>query len=447
MRKYSKSDILKMAKEEHVGYVRLQFTDILGTIKAVEISVAQLEDALDNKIMFDGSSIEGFVRIKEADMFLRPDLDTWMILGFEDDTYGRVARLICDVYTSYGKPFPGDPRYILKKQIKALNDYGINALSVGFEPEFFLFKLDEKGAPTLEPVDRASYFDLSPMDGASSVRRDIAMELQKLGFVIQTAHHEVAAGQEEINFRFSHVLEACDNVQTFKQVVKVIARKHGYLATFMPKPIAGINGSGMHTNCSLEDADGANLFFDPNDPMKLSLLCRKWITGIMKHARALAAITNPTVNSYKRLIPGYEAPCYVCWSDANRSAMIRIPASRGKGTRTELRNVDATCNPYLALATILAAGLDGIKTTPDGETLPPVYDNIFALTREQRENQGILNLPENLKDALKEMTRDPLIYSVYGEHTYNKYREAKQKEWDSYRSLITPWEIENYLVK
>lgn len=445
MRKYTKSDILKMAKEEEVGYVRLQFTDILGTIKAVEISVNQLEDALDNKIMFDGSSIEGFVRIKEADMFLRPDINTWMILDFEDSTYGKVARLICDVYTSYGKPFPGDPRYILKRQIKALNEAGISALSVGFEPEFFLFKMTSDGKPTLDPVDSASYFDLSPMDGASSVRRDIAMELQKLGFVIQTAHHEVAAGQEEVNFRFSHVLEACDNVQTFKQVVKVVARKHGYHATFMPKPIAGINGSGMHTNTSLEDEGGVNLFFDPADPMKLSLLCRKWIAGLIKHARGIAAITNPTVNSYKRLIPGYEAPCYVCWSDANRSAMIRIPASRGKGTRTELRNVDATCNPYLALAVILAAGLDGIKTVQDDELIPPVYDNIFALTREQREAQGIPNLPENLKDALKEMSRDPLIYSVLGEHTYTKYLEAKQKEWDKYRSLITPWEVDMYL--
>ena len=445
MRKYSKADILKMAKEEKVGYVRLQFTDILGSIKAVEISVAQLDDALDNKIMFDGSSIEGFVRIKEADMFLRPDLDTWMILDFEDSTYGKVARLICDVYTSYGKPFVGDPRFILKRQIKALNDMGISALDVGFEPEFFLFKLDEKGCPTLNPVDKGSYFDLSPIDGAEYVRRDIAMELERLGFVIQTAHHEVAPGQEEINFRFAHVLEACDNVQTFKQVVKFIARKHGYLATFMPKPIAGINGSGMHTNCSLSDAEGVNLFYDPNDPMKLSLLCRKWISGIIKHARSLAALTNPSVNSYKRLIPGYEAPCYVCWSDANRSAMIRIPASRGKGTRTELRNVDATANPYLALAAILAAGMDGLKNIKEEELVPPVYDNIFSLTREQREAQGIPNLPENLKDAVKEMTRDSLIYQMLGDHTYNKYLEAKRLEWEQYRSYVSDWEISHYL--
>ena len=447
MTKYSKSDILKMAQEEKVSYVRLQFTDILGTIKAVEISVAQLGDALDNKIIFDGSSVEGFVRIKEADMFLHPDLNTWMVLDFEDNKFGKVARLICDIYTSYGKPFQGDPRYILKRQIKAMEDMGFAALDVGFEPEFFLFKLDENGKPTVNPVDEGSYVDLSPIDGAEYVRRDIALELERLGFEIQTVHHEVAPGQEEINFRFAHVLEACDNVQTFKQVVKFIARKHGFHATFMPKPIAGINGSGMHTNCSLSDKDGTNLFYDLNDPMKLSLTCRKWITGIMKHARGFSAVTNPSVNSYKRLIPGFEAPCYICWSDANRSSMIRIPASRGKGTRTELRNVDGMANPYLALAVILAAGLDGIKNTKDEDVLPPVYDNIFALSREQREAMGILNMPENLKDAIKELKADPLMYQTLGDHTFSKYVEAKEIEWDKYRTLVTPWEIESYINK
>lgn len=445
MPKYTKSDILKKAKEEKVAYVRLQFTDILGTIKAVEISVTQLEDALDNKIIFDGSSVEGFVRIKEADMVLHPDLNTWLILDFEDNTYGKVARLICDVYTSYGKPFQGDPRYILKKQIKALKDLGFSTLDVGFEPEFFLFKLDDKGLPTLNPVDEGSYFDLSPIDGGESIRREIALELEKLGFEIQTVHHEVARGQEEINFRFAHVLEACDNVQTFKQVVKVIARKRGYYATFMPKPIQGINGSGMHTNCSLVDAEGNNLFYDPNDPMKLSLVCRKWISGIIKHSRSFAAITNPTINSYKRIIPGYEAPCYVCWSDANRSSMIRIPASRGKGTRTELRNVDGTANPYLALAVILASGLDGIANIKEKDLIPPVYDNIFALTREQREAMGIPNLPENLKDAMKEFKSDKLMYQTLGEHCFNKYCEAKDIEWEEYRSIVTEYEIKKYL--
>ena len=447
MKKYSMSDILEMAKKENVTYIRLQFSDILGNIKAVEINVSSLSDALDNKIIFDGSSVEGFVRIKEADMSLHPDYDTWTILSFEDPSYGKVARLICDVYTSYGKPFQGDPRYILKKQIRALNDAGIMNFDVGFEPEFFLFKLDEKGQPIVEPIDDGSYFDLSPIDGAQNIRRDIAMELEKLGFVISTAHHEVAPGQEEINFRFAHVLEACDNLQTFKQVVKCIARKHGYHATFMPKPIVGINGSGMHTNCSMSDAEGTNLFYDANDPMKLSLMCRKFISGILRHARSMAAITNPTVNSYKRLIPGYEAPCYVCWSDANRSSMIRIPASRGQGTRAELRHVDAMANPYLALAVIIGAGLDGINNTKEEELIPPVYDNIFSLTREQREAQGIMNLPENLKDAVKEAKSDPLVYQVLGEHCFNKFITAKNLEWEQYRCLISDWEYKMYLSK
>ena len=447
MKKYTKSEILKMAEEQNVRYVRLQFSDILGSIKAVEISVSQLADALDNKIIFDGSSVEGFVRIKEADMFLHPDYDTWVILPFEDNAYGTVARMICDIYTSYGKPFQGDPRYILKKQIRAMNEAGIANFDVGFEPEFFLFKLDEKGQPIVDPVDDGSYFDLSPIDGAENVRRDIALELERLGFVIQTAHHEVAPGQEEINFRFAHVLEACDNLQTFKQVVKVIARKHGFHATFMPKPIAGVNGSGMHTNCSISDSNGTNLFYDAEDPMKLSLLCRKFISGIIKHSRGMAAITNPTVNSYKRLIPGYEAPCYVCWSDANRSSMIRIPASRGQGTRAELRHVDSMCNPYLALAVIIAAGLDGIKNLGDDEIVPPVYDNIFSLTREQREAQGIQNLPENLKDALKEMRQDDLIYQVLGEHCFTKFLAAKNIEWEEFRCLVTEWELKKYLSR
>ncbi|MCR4562768.1 MAG: type I glutamate--ammonia ligase [Bacilli bacterium] len=447
MKKYTKKDILALAKSENVRYVRLQFTDILGTIKAVEIAVGQLPDALDNKIMFDGSSIEGFVRIKEADMYLRPDIDTWMVLPFEDTAHGKVARLICDVYTSYGKPFPGDPRYILKQAIAKMQKAGFSSLNVGFEPEFFLFKLDEKGSPIVEPIDHASYFDLSPIDGGEYVRRDIALELENLGFVVQTAHHEVAPGQQEINFKYADVLTACDNVQTFKQVVKFIARKNGYLASFMPKPVAGMNGSGMHTNCSLSDAEGNNIFYDPDDPMKLSLVCRKWITGIIKHARGFSALTNPTVNSYKRLIPGYEAPCYVCWSDANRSSMIRIPATRGAGTRTEIRCVDPTANPYLALAGIIAAGLDGIKNVSEDELIKPVYDNIFSLTPEQRAAAGIPNMPDNLHDAIKELKKDPIMKETIGDHTFNKYVEAKEIEWDRFRTDITDWELRKYLNK
>lgn len=447
MKKYTKKDILQMAEDENVQYVRLQFTDILGTIKAVEIAVGQLEDALDNKIMFDGSSIEGFVRIKEADMYLRPDYSTWMVLGFEDSTYGKIARLICDVYTPYGKPFPGDPRFILKQTVEKMKTAGFESLNVGFEPEFFLFKLDEKGNPILDPIDQASYFDLSPIDGGEYIRRDIALELERLGFVIQTAHHEVAPGQNEINFRFANVVEACDNVQTFKQVVKFIAHRHGYLATFMPKPVAGMNGSGMHTNCSLADKDGNDIFYDEKDPMKLSMVCRKWISGVIKHARGFALLTNPIVNSYKRLIPGYEAPCYVCWSDANRSSMIRIPATRGAGTRTEIRNVDAAANPYLALSGILASGLDGIQNIKENQLVKPVYDNIFSLTPEQRAAQGIPNMPDNLHEAINCFKADPLMLQVLGEHAYSKYIEAKEIEWDRYRTQVTPLELHESLVK
>jgi len=441
----TKQEVLNLAKENNVNYIRLQFTDMLGTIKAVEIPISKLEEALDGKIMFDGSSIEGFVRIKEADMYLRPDFDTFMVLSFEDETYGRVARLICDVYGTNGKPFKGDPRYILKRVVDKMHDMGFGALNIGFEPEFFLFKLDEKGQPIIKEADNGGYFDLSPLDGAEYIRREICLELEKLGFIVQTAHHEVSHGQHEINFKFADVIHACDNVQTFKQVVKVIARKNGYLASFMPKPIANINGSGMHTNCSLADFEGNNIFYDKDDKMKLSLTCRKWISGILKHARSLAALTNPSVNSYKRLIPGYEAPCYACWSDANRSSMIRIPAIRGGATRTELRNVDCLANPYLALSCILACGLDGIENISEQDLVPPVSDNIFELTREQREEKGIFNLPENLKDALKEYKADKLIYETLGEHTFNKYLQAKTLEWEEYRKLITSYEIEKYL--
>ena len=443
MSKYTKKKILDIAVRDNVRYIRLQFTDMLGTIKAVEIPLNRLEDALNGKIIFDGSSIEGFVRIKEADMYLKPDFDTWLILPFEELSYGKVARLICDVYTSYGKPFPGDPRFILKRAVKKMNDAGYATLNIGFEPEFFLFKMDQNGNPLLEPNDHGGYFDMAPMDGAENARRDIALELDKLGFVVQSSHHEVAAGQHEINFKFADVVTACDNVQTFKQVVKVVARRHNLFATFMPKPIAGISGSGMHTNCSLADLEGNNIFYDENDPMKLSLIARKWVTGILNHTRSFTLITNPTVNSYKRLIPGYEAPVYACWSDANRSSLIRIPAVRGQATRAEIRSVDSSANPYLALAVILMSGLEGI--TSDAPLIESVTDNIYLLTREQREAKGILNVPENLKDAIKEFKRDPLMLLTLGDHTYNKYIQAKEQEWDEYRTYVTTWEIKKYI--
>jgi len=444
---YKKEEIVAICKEYNVQYLRLQFTDMLGTIKAVEVPIVKLNDALNNKIMFDGSSIEGFVRIKEADMYLHPDLDTFLILTFEDSSYGRVARLICDVYTPDGKPFKGDPRYILKKQIKKAKELGFETINVGFEPEFYLFKLDDSGNPTLNHLDSASYFDNTPMDGAEYVRRDISLELEKLGFEIQTTHHEVGPGQNEINFKYDEVLKACDRVQTFKQVVKVIARKHHYLASFMPKPITGQAGSGMHTNISIMDKDGNNLFYDKKLDLELSLICKKWMSGVLNHARELAILTNPTVNSYKRLVSGFEAPIYACWSDANRSSLIRIPAVRGMSTRTEIRNVDPTANPYLALAGIIAAGLDGIENYEEKDLIPPQSDNIFLLSEEEIDKRGINRLPQTLHEANEVFRNSKLLKDTLGEHTFSKLIEAKDKEWKDFHTTVSEWELKALLNK
>lgn len=443
MKKNTKEDILRFAKEEGVKYIRLQFTDMLGTVKNVEIPFSQLTKALNNEIMFDGSSVEGFVRIQEADMYLYPDLNTWLILTWEETAYGKVARLICDVYTTDRKPFAGCPRGILKRNLLNMKSLGFEKFNVGVEPEFFLFKLDAKGKPTLEFNDLGGYFDLSPIDGSEDCRRDIVLELERLGFEMEVSHHEVAPGQHEVNFHFDNALEASDNIQTFKIVVKNVAKRHGLHATFMPKPIQGINGSGMHTNCSLSDSNNTNMFYDESSPNGLSSIALQWIAGILKHAREFTLITNPTVNSYKRLVPGYEAPCYVSWSDANRSTMIRIPASRGGGTRTEVRSVDPSANPYLAMSVILAAGLDGIKNKL--EVVPPIYANIYKMSREEREAIGILNLPENLKDAIKEFKSSQLMQETLGSHLFEKFIIAKTKDWDGYRVAVTEWEIKKYL--
>jgi glutamine synthetase len=443
MARYTKEDILRNAKEENVRYVRLMFTDINGTIKSVEVPVGRLETALDGRVMFDGSSIEGFVRIMEADMYLRPDYNTWLVFSWEETTYGKVARLICDVYTPDGKSFPGDPRSNLKRVAARMEKLGFSTLNIGFEPEFFLFKLDEKGNVQMEFTDNGGYFDLSPIDGAGDCRRDIVLELERIGFTIEASHHEVAPGQNEINFQFSNIVEACDNVQTFKLVVKNIAKRHGLHATFMPKPVAKINGSGMHTNCSLADLNGQNAFYDPADPAGLSLVAREWLTGILTHAKGFCAVTNPTVNSYKRLVPGYEAPCYISWSEHNRSVMVRIPATRGRTTRTEIRSVDCAANPYLAMAVILAAGLDGIeKKLP---LIGPVNENLFSKTAEERAALGVANLPENLSEALKALSEDVVIKEALGDHIFRKFVELKRHEWDEFRMTITEWELKKYI--
>lgn len=441
----TKEEIKTIIKENDISYIRMQFTDMLGDIKAVEIPASRIDDALNNKIMFDGSSIEGFVRIKEADMYLHPDLDTFLVLPFEDSSIGGVARFICDVYMPDGTPFIGDPRYILKKEVKKMNDMGIETMYVGFEPEFYLFKLNADGSVSTNCSDRAGYFDLSPFDGGEDIRREIALMLEKMGFEVQASHHEVGPGQNEITFKYTDVVSACDRVQTFKQVVKMIARKNGYLASFMPKPLNKQAGNGMHTNCSLFTKEKGDLFFDPKAPMELSVMCEKWITGVLKHARELSLLTNPIVNSYKRLVSGYEAPIYACWSDANRSSLVRIPAARGLATRTEFRNVDPCANPYLALAGILACGLEGIKNTSEKDIVPPVKDNLFDLTDDEIKARKITCLPETLHDAIEDFKNSSILKDVLGTHLFPKYIEAKEKEWKEYHTTVSEFELKKYL--
>ena len=443
----NKEDIKKIIKEKSISYLRLQFTDMLGDIKAVELPISKIDDALNNKIMFDGSSIEGFVRIKEADMYLHPDIDTFLVLPFEDSSIGGVARFICDVYTPDGKPFEGDPRYILKREVKKMNDMGIETMYVGFEPEFYLFKRNEDGSVSTKCSDTASYFDLSPFDGGEEIRREIALMLEKMGFEVQASHHEVGPGQNEITFKYTDVVSACDRVQTFKQVVKMVAKKNGYLASFMPKPLNRQAGNGMHTNCSLYSEEKGDLFYDPKEDMELSLMCKKWISGILRHARELSLLTNPIVNSYKRLVSGYEAPIYACWSDANRSSLIRIPAIRGLSTRTELRNVDPCANPYLALAGILACGLSGIKDTKEKDIVPPVNDNLFDLSEDEIKNRKIVCLPETLHAAIEEFKNSEILKEVLGDHLFYKYIEAKEKEWKEYHTTVSEFELKKYLGK
>ncbi|OZS79331.1 type I glutamate--ammonia ligase [Tetzosporium hominis] len=441
MGKYTKEDIKNLVKEHDVRYIRLQFTDILGTIKNVEIPVSQLDKALDNKMMFDGSSIEGFVRIEESDMYLVPDLDTWVVFPWITGK-GKVARLICDINRPDGSPFEGDPRNNLKRVLKEMEELGFTSFNLGPEPEFFLFKLDEKGEPTLELNDHGGYFDLAPMDLGENCRRDIVLELEEMGFEIEASHHEVAPGQHEIDFKYANAVEACDNIQTFKLVVKTIARKHGLHATFMPKPLFGVNGSGMHFNLSLFNGK-ENAFFDENADMQLSETAMQFMAGVLKHVQGFTAITNPTVNSYKRLVPGYEAPVYVAWSGQNRSPLVRIPSSRGLSTRIEVRSVDPAANPYLAMAVILQAGLDGIKNKL---TPPPAVDrNIYNMNEKEREEVGIANLPGTLQSALKELSKNETVKQGLGEHIYHNFVEAKEIEWDMFRTTVHPWEREQYL--
>ncbi|MCM1125798.1 MAG: type I glutamate--ammonia ligase [Lachnospiraceae bacterium] len=443
MRKnYSKEDIVNLVKDEDVEFIRLQFTDMFGSLKNVAITASQLEKALDNECMFDGSSIEGFVRIEESDMYLHPDLDTMAIFPWRPQQ-GKVARLICDVYRPGGEPFEGDPRYILKRALKEAADMGY-VFEVGPECEFFLFHTDENGLPTTLTHEKAGYFDLGPLDLGENARRDMVLTLEDMGFVIETSHHEVAPAQHEIDFKYDEALATADNIMTFKLAVKTIAKRHGLHATFMPKPKFGVNGSGMHINMSMSK-DGRNVFHDPNDKQGLSQEAYYFIGGIMKHMKGMTAITNPLVNSYKRLVPGYEAPVYLAWSATNRSPLIRIPATKGDRTRIELRCPDPSANPYLALAVCLRAGLDGIAN----QIQPPasVDCNIFALSKEEKKALGIEAIPGTLIEAVNELEKDEFIQEVLGKHVSSKYIEAKKEEWAAYRAQVTDWEIAQYLYQ
>lgn len=438
---YTKEDIIRIVQDEGVEFIRLQFTDIFGTLKNVAITAKQLEKALENKCMFDGSSIEGFVRIEESDMYLRPDVNTFVIFPWRPQT-GKVARMICDVHTADDKPFEGDPRYVLKRALKKAYDMGYDTFNVGPECEFFLFLTDSEGNPTTITHDKAGYFDLGPVDLGENARRDMCLVLEAMGFEVEASHHEVAPGQHEIDFKYTDALAAADAILTFKLVVKTIAQRHGLHATFMPKPVFGIAGSGMHVNTSLFKND-RNMFYDENDPLQLSQEAYWFIGGLMKNMRAITALTNPLVNSYKRLVPGYEAPIYIAWSARNRSPLIRVPAARGTATRLELRNPDPSCNPYLALAAILMAGLDGIENRimPPG----PVNRNLFDLCDQDRIAAGIQSLPGSLDEAIAEMAESSFVRDILGNHIFNKYIEAKQEECFEYRTRISRWEIDAYL--
>ncbi|MBM4464071.1 MAG: type I glutamate--ammonia ligase [Chloroflexi bacterium] len=440
-----KQELLERVKADGVKFVSLQFTDILGTIKNVTIPAGRLEEIMEKGVWFDGSSIEGFARIYESDMVLMPDVNTYRLLPWEPQTR-KVARIICDVHRPDGEPFEGDPRHILKRAIGAAMDRGY-LYNTGPELEFFLFKMDAE--PHIRPVphDVGSYFDFSPRDLASQVRGDITLALESVGMEVEMEHHEVATGQHEIDIRYADALTSADNVMTLRYTVKAVSQTFGLYATFMPKPIFGINGSGMHTHQSLYNtSDGENAFFDPSDKYKLSRTAYAFMAGQIEHARALAAIVAPTVNSYKRLTPGYEAPVYVCWGQINRSALIRIPRyspGREQSTRLELRCPDPGCNPYLAFAAMLWAGLDGIER--ELEPPPPVEENVYDFDDARLRELDIATLPGTLKEAIDELEKDEVLQQALGEHAYQAFVRAKKAEWDEYRIQVTDWEINRYL--
>jgi glutamine synthetase len=438
----NETEVLKTCEQERVRFMRLQFTDIVGSNKNVEVPANQFEKALQGQIMFDGSSIEGFSRIEESDMLLQPDPNTFRIFPWEHLERGKVARLICDVIHPDGSSFGGCPRSCLKRVLKQAEEMGYS-MSAGLEAEFFLFLLDEDHAPTVVTHDSAGYFDLTPVDRGEEARRDMVNVLEAMGFEVEAAHHEVAPGQHEIDFKYEDALTTADNAATFKLIVRKIAQDHGLHATFMPKPIFGINGSGMHTHQSLFKGE-TNAFFDPDAKDQLSDIARYYIGGLLKHAPGFCAITNPLVNSYKRLVPGFEAPTNVAWSERNRSPLVRVPARRAEGTRCELRMPDPSCNPYLAIAVMLKAGLDGVRNRL--EPPPPVDKNIYNMSVRERRRHKIAELPSSLNQALVALKKDKVIQDALGEHIYKQFLQAKQLEWSNYIQQVHSWEIDSYLA-
>ncbi|RMG66712.1 MAG: type I glutamate--ammonia ligase [Calditrichaeota bacterium] len=436
----TRDEILKVCDEEGAKFLRLQFSDILGANKHVEVPRSQFEKALDGEILFDGSSIDGFARIEESDMLLHPDYETFRILPW-DMGQGKIARIICDVKNPDGSPFEGCPRQTLKRVVEKAAKMGYT-MYAGPEAEFFLFLVDEQGEATNKTHDAAGYFDMAPFDKGEEARQEMVNILNQMGFEVEASHHEVAAGQHEIDFKYADALTTADNVSTFKFIVRTVAQKYNLHATFMPKPVYGINGSGMHTHQSLFK-DGKNAFYDPDAAYQLSDIARYYIGGILKHVKSFVAITNPLVNSYKRLVPGYEAPVNIAWSERNRSPLVRVPAKRGNSTRIELRVPDPACNPYLALAVMLAAGLDGIENTI--EPPPPVNKNIFAMSEREKRRLRIQPLPSNLLQAIEKLERSSLMRETLGDHIFFHFISAKKQEWSRYISQVHQWELDHYL--
>lgn len=437
----TKDEIKQIICENDIHLIRLQFVDINGNVKNLCVPSSQIDKVLNNECMLDGSSIKGFRSIETSDMYFYPDLATFAVLPWKDAGNKNVARIICDIHNADGTPFEGCPRCNLKRVIKEAQDMGYT-LNAGPEAEFFLFKRDEKGKPTLETHDDAYYYDVAPHDKGEDIRAQMVDVLQKMGFEIEASHHEAAQGQHEIDFKYADAITTADNVVTFKYAVKAVADKHNLHATFMPKPIFGINGSGMHCNISLFK-DGKNAFYDENAPYQLSSEAMYTIGSMMQNVSAFTAVCNPLVNSYKRLVPGYEAPVYIAWSLANRSALIRVPAKRGNATRVELRSPDPTCNPYLVFAVLLTCAIEGIKNKIE----PPkqIEDNIYDMSSQQRLDRGIYSLPGSLNEALYLMKKSELVKKALGEHIFNEFVSSKEKEWDNYRIRVTDWELRHYL--